>query len=89
MISRGSPLWDFTFTRRVAAPAVTLLWSLSTISLRTSASVVLARLSFAPNPIHLCIDWREASYPSGIVTSSHPHVLVHTLAGPLVQDGSS
>ena len=65
----GSPLWGFALTRRVAAPAVTLFWSLITICLNSSASGVLARLTFAPHPIHLClvIAWWEASLLSSVL----------------------
>ena len=56
-----SPLtvWVLTLIRGVTAPVRTFFFSFITTSLRTSASRVLERLSFAPHLTHFWIAWRE------------------------------
>ena len=58
---KGSPRWALTLINRVAAPASTLFWSFTMMAFKISASGDLDRFSFAPQPIHLWIAWREAS----------------------------
>ena len=57
----GNPRCAFTLINRVATFAFTRCCSLTMMTLRTSASTVFARLSLAPPPIHLLMDWRVAS----------------------------
>ena len=59
-----SPLWSLSLISRVTVPVFTRLCSLRIariISLRTSASGVLTRLSFPPPPIYLLMSWRVVS----------------------------
>ena len=61
-------LWTFTFMRRVTSSSLTLFRSLTTISLKTSVSDVLTRLSIVTHTRGL--PGGNLHYPSGVVSWS-------------------
>ena len=67
------------FDQQSRCPRFHSLCSFSMMALRTSASGDLERFSFAPQPIHLWIAWRDASLSCLIL--AHAHEAITTL-GP-------